>query len=197
MILSILAGIAISLGCILYLTIGGITGAILFCVGLSTILIFKWNLFTGKAGLLITQEISIVELSAIWLGNLIGTALTAMAISLTPVGEKLINSQILQNIVQTRNSNLFFENMILGIFCGLLMYIAVFGYYYTQNLAFIIWPVAVFILSGFNHCVADMFYLILGSKSLKEFESLIPTTLGNVVGAQIIPLLLQYHRQKS
>jgi len=87
--------------------------------------------------------------------------------------------------------------MILGIFCGLLMYIAVFGYYYTQNLAFIIWPVTVFILSGFNHCVADMFYLILGSNSLKEFESLIPTTLGNVVGAQIIPLLLQYHHQKS
>lgn len=95
MILSILAGIAISVGCILYLTIGGIAGAILFCVGLSTILIFKWNLFTGKAGLLITQEISVVKLSEIWLGNLIGTALTAMAISLTPIGEKLMNSQIL------------------------------------------------------------------------------------------------------
>ena len=48
---SILAGIMISIGAALYLVIGGIPGAILFSIGLLTILYFQFHLFTGKAGL--------------------------------------------------------------------------------------------------------------------------------------------------
>lgn len=52
MMVSILAGMLITLGAILYLTIGNVVGAIMFSLGLLTILYFKLELFTGKAGLL-------------------------------------------------------------------------------------------------------------------------------------------------
>ena len=55
MYLSILAGIFISLGCIVYLSIGSIAGALLFAVGLCAVLHFKAELFTGKVGLWVTN----------------------------------------------------------------------------------------------------------------------------------------------
>ena len=183
---SILAGIAISVGCIINLTIGGVPGAILFSMGLGAILVFGWNLFTGKVGLLAKNEITPKELIEILIGNFIGVLSTAAAISLTPVGEKIINSEMLNNIINTRLSNSWIENLILGVFCGLLMYIAVFAYKTSGNFIMITFPVAVFILSGFNHCIADMFYLSLGNANL---SCLVPIVLGNALGAQIIPLL--------
>ena len=68
------------------------------------------------------------------------------------------------------------------------MYIAVFGYKKTGNIVVLILPVAVFILSGYNHCVADMFYIQMGMTQWSDFISLIPTTIGNLIGACMIPL---------
>lgn len=59
LILAILAGFMIGVGAIINLIVGGIWGAIFFSLGLMTIIYFKFNLFTGKAGLLMTREISI------------------------------------------------------------------------------------------------------------------------------------------
>ena len=48
--LSILAGIAINIGCVIFLSIENkVIGAVLFAVGLLTVLAFGLNLFTGKA----------------------------------------------------------------------------------------------------------------------------------------------------
>ena len=47
---SIMAGIFISIGCVVNLAVGGIVGAALFSLGLTAILVFNFNLFTGKAG---------------------------------------------------------------------------------------------------------------------------------------------------
>ena len=58
-ILSILTGFLIGVGGIINLYIGGIEGAFFFSLGLITIVIFKGELFTGKAGLLTTNEITI------------------------------------------------------------------------------------------------------------------------------------------
>ena len=79
---------------------------------------------------------------------------------------------------------------VLGIFCGLLMYIAVFGFAKSNKPIFIIMPVAFFILCGFNHCVADMFYLSVGCTKFIELLPLIPTTLGNIIGCNMIPFFL-------
>ena len=71
--LSILAGMMIAIGGIIYLTLSGIEGALLFSMGLLTILCLKLELFTGKAGLLATREIKPGKLFEIWIGNFLGT----------------------------------------------------------------------------------------------------------------------------
>ena len=156
---SILAGIAVSIGCIVNLLVGGVPGAILFSMGLGAILVFGWNLFTGKVGLLAKNEITFQELIEILIGNFIGVLSTAAAISLTPVGEKIINSEMLNNIINIRLSNSWVENLILGTFCGLLMYIAVFAYKTSGNFVMITFLFGVIILLGFNNNITDIFYL--------------------------------------
>ena len=85
----IIAGFMISLGGYLYLTLGGLVGALFFSIGLLTILHFNFQLFTGKAGLLSTKQISCLRLVAIWIGNLIGASAGAVLASLTPKGQAL------------------------------------------------------------------------------------------------------------
>ena len=84
--LSILAGIMIAIGGIVYLEVGGIIGAFLFSMGLLAVLNFKLELFTGKAGLLATNEIDWRDLSRIWIGNFIGTLITASVMASTSKG---------------------------------------------------------------------------------------------------------------
>lgn len=90
--------------------------------------------------------------------------------------------------MEIRCTNTIFANIILGVFCGLLMYIAVEGFARTDNFVMIVFPVATFILCGFNHCIADMFYTMVGLSDWSAINALICTTIGNVVGANIIPI---------
>ena len=62
---------------------------------------------------------------------------------------------------------------------------AVEGYKRTGNWLFAIIPVAVFILIGFNHCVADMFYVAM-SNVAGGAMTLLPTTIGNIIGCNLI-----------
>lgn len=184
---AILAGILISFGCVVNLRVGGVEGAILFSLGLITILLFGFNLFTGKAGLLPTKEISILELFGIWIGNLAGCSITSICLSFTPLFQDVQTAASV--IANTRISNGLITNIILGFYCGLLMYIAVTLFKKENNPLYAIMPVAVFILSGYNHCVADMFYIISANTPLVGWLTLIPTTIGNVLGCCFIPVL--------
>ena len=188
--LSILAGMMIALGGVVNLQAGGVAGAIFFAVGLLTILQFKMNLFTGKAGLLATNEIEFDDLIRIWIGNFIGCFIVALCLYVTPLGAVLYESA--QTIVAVRIANGPIANLMYGIFCGMMMYIAVTGYSKSQNVIFVFVPVAVFILSGFNHCVADMFYVLMGANTIEGFGTLIPSTIGNVIGACSLSSSLQW-----
>lgn len=190
MTLSILAGMMIALGGVVNLQLGGVAGAIFFAVGLLTILQFKMELFTGKAGLLATNEIEFDDLVRIWIGNFIGCFIVALCLYITPLGAVLYESA--QTIVALRIANGPIANLMYGIFCGMMMYIAVTGYSKSQNVIFVFVPVAVFILSGFNHCVADMFYMLMGANTIEGFGTLIPSTIGNVIGAYSLSGSLQW-----
>ena len=170
----------IAIGGVINLSVGGALGAFMFSLGLLTVLIFKLELFTGKAGLLATNEMKIGKLSEIWIGNFIGTA---------DLFEKSTQ------IVAIRNANDFYTNFVYGGFCGLMMYLAVSSYALGGlNPVYAILPVAAFILCGFNHCVADMFYLNVGATALTDYLTLIPTTLGNICGCCLIPWMLRLKR---
>lgn len=180
--MSILAGIFIGLGAIVYINVGGIAGAFLFSVGLLAVLCFKAALFTGKAGLLSERLISFESLCSIWAGNFCGTFLITLCARISP---KCI--EVTQNIVNTKIENGIINNFILGIPCGILMYIAVKGFKEEQPI-YTILSVMVFILSGFNHCVADMAYCHIAQNG---YLTLIPTTIGNLIGCNIIPLFFR------
>jgi formate/nitrite transporter FocA (FNT family) len=160
-----------------------IVGALLFSIGLFTILHFKWNLFTGKAGLLAKKQIKWWELGLVWVGNAIGCAFCGLMIRLAKPG--FADAGPIAAIINTRCTNSFYINFILGIFCGMLMYIAVESYKKTPFLTILY--VATFILSGFNHCVADMFYFFLiPDNVLIKVVYLTVITFGNAVGSIVL-----------
>ena len=186
MIKSIMAGFMITLAAAIFLIVGGPLGAFMFSIGLLTILYFQFNLFTGKAGLLAQRQIKPLSLATIWIGNLIGCALCSLLLLATPLGASL--SMGAAAITLTRISNLWFENIILGIFCGILMYIGVKQYPTAPYVTIL--SVASFILLGANHCVADMAYMFLAADTkilLPASAALLFTTAGNVIGCNLIP----------
>lgn len=187
MIQSILAGLMIALAAGIYLVVGGPLGAFLFSFGLLTILRFQFYLFTGKAGLLVQNKISLTKLSEIYLGNFLGCG----AGSLVLLGSGLQVVKPAAAIVTTRISNSWIENIFLGIICGILMYIAVESYVDAPYIT--IMCVSIFILYGANHCIADMVYMCLAATSetiAPMITAIINTTIGNVIGASIIPYSL-------
>ena len=193
--LSILAGFMISIGAIAYIKIGGLLGAIFFSIGLISIICFKLELFTGKAGLYSRGEIALDELAKIWFGNCTGAFLAACAIILTPQGLEI--AEAASKIVETRNGTSFISLIILGVFCGVLMNTAIVGYQQTSNILFLIAPVAVFIASGYTHCVADMFYLFCGCMGFKDFFNLIPVTIGNFIGCNLVTTAINWEKASS
>lgn len=190
MYLSILAGIFISLGCIVYLSVGSIAGALLFAVGLCAVLHFKAELFTGKVGLWVTNQITPYKLGQIYIGNLIGCLFMAGMVLFVP-GLAIIEPAAA--IIAVRIANPWYVNIIYGIICGMFMFIAVNVHKLTPIATMMC--VGAFILSGTNHCVADMFYtaVSLGSMPLwGGVSALICTTLGNIIGANILGALVGY-----
>lgn len=188
---SILAGFMISLGAAAYLLVGGVTGAVLFSLGLLTILYFKLSLFTGQAGRFIDQEVGIFELGKIWLGNAVGCWVGACVMEFAGVMEKLQEGA--SAIIAARVENGILENFALGVICGVLMYVAV--KYYERWPVATIMSVAAFILMGANHCVADMCYALYGwdwSCALAMCVALLSTTCGNFVGCNLIGGVLKY-----
>ena len=184
--LSIVAGMMIAIGGTIYLTLSGLEGALLFSMGLLTILCLKLELFTGKAGLLATREITLGKLLEIWIGNFLGSWIFAFLLIMTPKGADL--AMRASEIVAIRIANGFFVNFIYGIICGMLMFIAVKTWQFTNgNPFYAMMPVGIFIVCGFNHCVADMFYLHMGCLHISDYLVLIPTTIGNLAGTNIIP----------
>lgn len=187
-LLAVLAGGAIGIGGIAYLSLSNkVVGALMFTVGLYTICIHGLNLFTGKVGYLAEQPPAyLADLAVIWLGNWLGTWLAAMgAVHSRIAGISEAAGELCSVKVTDSLASLF----LLGIFCGALMYIAVEGYKKTGNPVILFACVATFILSGFEHCIADMFYF--SAAGLWSADTLLRTaviTVANGLGGVLIPL---------
>ncbi len=192
---AVLAGCAISLGGIVFLSVENkIIGSFLFAVGLLTILAFKLNLFTGKAPYICQNKLSYCGfVSLVWLGNFIGAAGLAVLIRCTSVYNNIINK--CTSIAEAKASSSLLSLFILGIFCGILMYIAVDTFNnqsqeknFSSTITTIL-CVSVFILSGFEHSVADMFYFMLVMPINAFALPLVVITFGNIVGGNIFCFL--------
>lgn len=193
LILSIYSGLCIGLGGTAYLSCDNkVLGSFLFGLGLFIILNFGFNLFTGKVGYFVNNKPSYWGfLGIVWLGNFIGTFLFARMIALSRYGAALQAKASALSLV--KNGDSIVSLLILGIFCGMLMFIAADGFKSIENQAgkvvVVFLPVMVFILSGFEHCIADMFYFSLaGDFSTLMLKSLVVITVGNSIGGVLIPL---------
>lgn len=182
--MSILAGIMISIACAVYLSVGGVAGALLFATGLLGILFYQMKLFTGKAGLLVDGGITLADLGIIWLGNFIGAGIGSLMLlgirgaELAPAARSIIENRIMAGDL---------ENVIAGVICGILMYIATANWEKEKNVFLPIMCVATFILIGGNHCVADMGYFWLADNGLTGIGNVLSVSLGNLIGCNLIP----------
>lgn len=190
---AILTGIAIGIGGTVYLSCESkVAGAFLFGTGLFTILTFGFMLFTGKVGYAVENKPAyLIDLVVIWVGNLIGTALTAGLVLLTRIGGSI--SEKAAALCAVKLSDGLVSIFILAFFCGMLMFIAADGYKNIKNpvgqMLAVFLPVMTFILSGFEHCVANMYYFTAGGAwSGKGFLYMLVMTLGNAAGGILIPL---------
>ena len=185
------AGLCIGVGGTVYLMCSSkLLGAFLFAIGLLTILLFKFKLFTGMAGYILENKPSyLIDLLVTWFGNLSGTCLVAWLISKTRLTFNL-------DFVETKLVDTWDSLLILGIFCGLLMFIGVSCFKYCagkmDNIFALVMPVfcvAVFILAGFEHCITDMFYFALSDKLVEGLSALLVITAGNILGGILIPVI--------
>ncbi len=188
---AVLAGVCIALGGTVYLSVENkIIGSLLFTIGLYAIVLNGLFLYTGKIGYLVVEQNKKEYLKILlttWIGNLVGTGIGALAVLQTRISGIAENvDAICANKLVDSPVSIF----ILAVFCGMLMYIAVDGFKEKGNPLILFMGVSVFILSGFEHCIANMFYFSLaGVWSVKAFLYLLIMTAGNSIGGILIPLI--------
>ena len=196
-LLAVLAGLSIGIGGTAFLmTENAVVGALLFAVGLFCVCAFGFSLFTGKVCYVFEQEKDrgryAAALPVIWLGNLTGAAGLGLLESLTRFGPKLAERAAAVCAGKLEQTPL--SAFVLAVLCNLLIYIAVEGYRTIPDAVgkylAILFGVTVFIVCGFEHCVANMYYFTAGGAwSLKAIGYLLLMTLGNAAGGVLIPAL--------
>jgi formate/nitrite transporter FocA (FNT family) len=192
---AILAGIAICLGGTIYLTLENhMVGAFLFSIGLFTIYTFGLNLYTGKVCYIPNEKPSfLLTVLVVYLGNAVGTIGTGYLLRHTKQA-KLIDHTV--ELVDGKLSDTLFSTFVMAFFCGVMMCIAVIGFQTIKDsvgkhLALVL-PIMVFILCGFEHSIADMFYFSMANAwGPKALLYIVVIALGNLVGGASLPLALK------
>lgn len=194
---AVLAGVCIGLGGTVFLSLDNrIAGAVLFTVGLFVICTTGLHLFTGKVCYVFQRDAAYaLDLPVIWLGNLAGTGLLAALERCTRIGPAL--SEKAAGLCETKLGDGLLSIFLLAVFCNLLIYIAVEGFgknpHELGKYLALFFGVVVFILCGFEHCVANMYYFsVAGAWSGKTVLYLLVMTLGNAVGGVVFPVIRGY-----
>lgn len=198
----ILAGICIAIGGTVFLSLESkVIGAVFFTAGLFTICMFGLHLFTGKVCYVFEKGVGYaLDLPFIWLGNLAGTWGVAQLERCTRIGQALAEKAA--GLCDTKLGDSLTSIFILAAFCNILIYIAVEGFnkapHETGRYLALFFGVIVFILCGFEHCVANMYYFSVSAMwSGKTLLYLLVMTLGNAVGGVAFPLLRSWMAKKQ
>lgn len=235
-VLAVLAGAFISLGAIFSTVVTtttasempfGVTrllGGLAFCLGLILVVVAGAELFTGNnlivmalASGKITLRQLLYNWTIVYIGNLVGAVATAAIVLLTAhhqlaggaVGEKMLA------IASAKCQYTFWQAVALGVLCNALVCLAVWLCYSarstTDKILSIIFPVTAFVAAGFEHSVANMYFIPVGlflkSTAADSFWNLIgssegayasltwsnfllanllPVTLGNIFGGSVM-----------
>ncbi|MEX7638055.1 formate transporter FocA [Serratia marcescens] len=233
--LAITAGVFISIAFVFYITattgtagvpfgLAKLVGGICFSLGLMLVVVSGADLFTSTVLIVIAKasgRISWGQLGANWLnvylGNLVGALFFVALIWFS--GEYMVaNGQWGLNVLQTADHKLhhtFIEAVCLGILANLMVCLAVWMSYsgrtLTDKMLAMVLPVGMFVASGFEHSIANMFMIPMGIVvkhfATPEFcqavgavpeqyahltvsnfiiNNLIPVTIGNIIGGGLL-----------
>ena len=185
----LLAGILVSIGGTVLLSCeNGVIGACFFTIALLVICLRDYSLYTGKIGFLVAshkkKDVTIL-LSGLF-GNLLGTALCGFAVSyaLPDRMEKAVA------LWAGKMELPLLAVLIRAIFCGILMYIAVVIWKENKTIVGVLFCIPVFILSGFEHSIADLFYFFAARTFTgRSLLFLLLVIAGNSIGSLLFALL--------
>lgn len=194
--------------------VGKLLGACIFPAGLTMVLLAGSELFTGNCLILIpvlSGKVSpaafLRNLLVVYLGNLIG-GLLAAAGAVYSHTFSLFGNNLAAGAIATaaaKCSLSFGDAFLRGVLCNFLVCLAVWMSMSAKDpagkVAALFFPIFLFVLCGFEHCVANMYYIPAGLLAMKEpayaaaagvfpaltwgnflWKNLLPVTLGNLAG---------------
>lgn len=185
---SVFAGVFIGLGGYVYLKCPNqMLGAFLFSIGLLSVIIFKMDLYTGKVCWPKHLK-KPFDLLHMLVGNVAGALI---------MGELTIHDRKAvfecQKILEVKVSKSFLDLLLDGIICGICIAIAIKGFNWAntsfEGVIILTLAVTVFIITGSEHVVADMYYAIISDCRLKDAWFLIPVLIGNTIGGAVMSIV--------
>jgi len=235
--LAILAGIFIALASVASNTVSAtvesgsiakLLAGLVFPGGLIMVLCCGTELFTGDCLLVISllkKKISLFRMLRCWffvyIGNLIGSVIIAGLINMS--GQlSFFNNELALTTIKVavkKVSYTFSQGLAMGILCNILVCTAVImafsGKTLSDKVLGTFFPILLFILSGFEHCVANMYYIPAGliaksnpvylqmavergievsnlTISAFLFKNLFPVTIGNLIGGMLVGAMYWY-----
>ncbi len=178
---SILSGILVGIGVIINTTSSNkYIGAMLFSLALLTIIKCSLKLYTGRIGFYKTEKAK--HLFVMLVCNLAGALIPTLSVALCR--ESVYETIAAASEIKFGNS--FAALFLYGALCGVLMFIAV----YSKDTIITIFCIMVFILSGYEHCIADFIYLILNF-SIENCGKFTVIILGNSIGSMATHFLIE------
>jgi formate/nitrite transporter len=238
--LGILAGAFIAMGAVFSTTatagavgvlpygVVKLLGGFVFCLGLILVIGAGAELFTGNnlivmawAGKKVTTRKLLTNWTMVYLGNFVGAIATALLMFYSRqytfgAGQVGINAI---NIANSKVGLEFLQAVILGIFCNALVCLAVWlcigARSATDKILAILFPITAFVAAGFEHSVANMYFIPIGLliKTDSAFmasagldvagysaltwsnfiwRNLLPVTIGNIIGGALLVGLIYW-----
>lgn len=202
-------------------SVGKLISGCIFPGGLTLVLLAGSELFTGNCLLsipLLEKEITVGSMLKNWIvvyfGNMAGAMLVAAGMTFS--GQyNMFNNAMAVSVLSTAASKCsigFSDAVIKGIFCNILVCLAVWVSFSAKDSAgkviSLFFPILIFVICGFEHCVANMYYISAGlfSKTVPAYveaaqaagvnvdaitwgnffgTNLVPVTIGNIIGGAI------------
>lgn len=222
-ILGVLAGMFIGLAYVGYITVtqtlGGFDkgfakfmGACVFPVGIMLVLFIGGSLFTGNNLMGVAyfdKKVSLGQIaknwSVVWIGNLVGCFLLAVIAYYGGIFDSLHMKEATIHLAEHKAHMDIVKALFSGFLCNLVVSTAVWMTLCGTDLSGKIlaswFPIMLFALSGYQHCVANMFVLSIGKMLAPEsftltqafINNLLPVTIGNALsGGVFIPAIYHY-----
>lgn len=188
---SFLAGVMISIGGSVFLSCENrYVGAFFFSTGLVAVVYLGLNLYTGRIGYVFdNNKTFFVDTVLSVIGNLIGCFMVGLMQA--PTGAVV-------SIVENKLAKGGFEVFADAILCGILIFVCVEIFKKKGTPIGILLCIPTFILCGFEHSIADMFYVINARVfTLDSALFLGNVVLGNAVGGLMFPLLFKLYNLLS